>query len=545
MSIESTSIENNEIVDKSSHIFPNLRGTKAENVIIAHLNINFLQNKFEPLAKLVRGKVDILIISETKIDDSFHTHQFMIDGYSSPFREDRNSHGGGLLIYVREDIPCKRLKTNNISSDIEGIFIELNLNNNKWLLMGGYNPNNERTTYFFNQISKAIDMYLKDYENIILIGDFNTTIAETTTSDFCQMYNLQNLINEPTCYKTPKNPSSIDMILTNRKHSFENSTTVETGLSDHHKMIITMMKGKFKKKDPKIINFRCYKNFDDNLFRDELINALRNTHDDMNYDYFKSTFVAILNKHAPRKKKFVRGNNAPFMNKTLSQAFNHRSELKNKYNKFPTKQNKIFYSKQRNYCVSLLKKEKRKYYNNLNPKILKDNKTFWQRVKPLFSDKQKGIQSDIIIVENGVTTSDKTKVAEKLNNFFVEAVDNLGIEPHIIQNNNVSKNTQDIIGKYENHPSIKMIKENIKDDNKFSFQDTTPEDLHFQIQNLDTKKAMVENDITTKILVQTNDIVSNYIINFFNQSKNKQLYPTTLKIADVTPLHKKRGKNSY
>ena len=168
--------------------------------------------------------------------------------------------------------------------------------------MGGYNPNNERTTYFFNQISKVIDIYLKDYENIILIGDFNTTIAETTTSDFCQMYNLQNLINEPTCYKNPKNPSSIDMILTNRKHSFENSTTVEKGLSDHHKMIITMMKGKFKKKDPKIINFRCYKNFDDNLFRDELINALRNTHDDMNYDYFKSTFVAILNKHAPRKK---------------------------------------------------------------------------------------------------------------------------------------------------------------------------------------------------------------------------------------------------
>ena len=385
-------------------------------------------------------------------------------------------------------------------------------------------------------------MYLKDYENIILIGDFNTTIAETTTSDFCQMYNLQNLINEPTCYKNPKNPSSIDMILTNRKHSFENSTTVETGLSDHHKMIITMMKGKFKKKDPKIINFRCYKNFDDNLFRDELINALRNTHDDMDYDYFKSTFVAILNKHAPRKKKFVRGNNAPFMNKTLSQAFMHRSKLKNKYNKFPTKQNKMSYSKQRNYCVSLLKKEKRKYYNNLNPKIFKDNKTFWQRVKPLFSDKQKGIQSDIIIVENGVTTSDKTKVAEKLNNFFVEAVDNLGIEPYLIQNNNVSKNTQDIIGKYENHPSIKMIKENIKDDNKFSFQDTTPEDLHFQIQNLDTKKAMVENDIPTKILVQTNDIVSNYISNFFNQSRNKQLYPTTLKIADVTPLHKKEEK---
>ena len=118
------------------------------------------------------------------------------------------------------------------------------------------------------------------------------------------------------------------MILTNRKHSFENSTTVETGLSDHHKMIITMMKGKFKKKDPKIINFRCYKKFDDNLFRDELKNALRNTHKEMDYDYFKLTFMAILNKHAPMKKKFIRGNNAPFMNKTLSHDFMHRSKLK-------------------------------------------------------------------------------------------------------------------------------------------------------------------------------------------------------------------------
>ena len=77
---------------KSSHILSqNLRGKKEDNVIIAHLNINFHQNKFEPLAKL--GKIDILIISETKNDESFTSNQFMIDGYSTPFREGRNSHG--------------------------------------------------------------------------------------------------------------------------------------------------------------------------------------------------------------------------------------------------------------------------------------------------------------------------------------------------------------------------------------------------------------------------------------------------------------------
>ena len=70
--------------------------------------------------------------------------------------------------------------------------------------------------------------------------------------------------------KKTNNPSSIDLIPTNRKNSFENSASIETGLSDHHKMIITVMKVKFKKKEPKTINLRCYKNFNDHLFRDEL-----------------------------------------------------------------------------------------------------------------------------------------------------------------------------------------------------------------------------------------------------------------------------------
>ena len=138
LSIASTSFKENEKRDKSPYdIFQALRDKKKDNVIIAHLNINFLQNKFDTLAKLVQGKVDILIISETKIDKSFTSSQFMIDGFSLPFREDRNTYGGGLLIYVREDIPCKRLKTNKTAGDIEGIFIEFFIHKSKWFLMGG------------------------------------------------------------------------------------------------------------------------------------------------------------------------------------------------------------------------------------------------------------------------------------------------------------------------------------------------------------------------------------------------------------------------
>ena len=52
--------------------------------------------------------------------------------------------------------------------------------------------------------------------------------------DFCEIYNLQNLIKEPTCFKSVQNPTSIDLILTNKSTSFENSFALETGLPDHH-----------------------------------------------------------------------------------------------------------------------------------------------------------------------------------------------------------------------------------------------------------------------------------------------------------------------
>ena len=63
--------------------------------------------------------------------------------------------------------------------------------------------------------------------------------------DFCETYNLKNLIKEPTCYKNAQNPTSIDLILTNRIHSFQHSDVIETGLSDFHKMTVTVPKTNF------------------------------------------------------------------------------------------------------------------------------------------------------------------------------------------------------------------------------------------------------------------------------------------------------------
>ena len=514
-------------------------------MIIAHLNINFLYNKFEGLKNLIHGKIDLLILSETKINDSFTTNQFLIEGFSPPFRKDRDAHGGGLVIYVREDIPSNLLKPQTLPENIEAIFIELNLKNNKWLLIGGYNPNKNSISYFLNRISHEIDTKLHKYENLLLLGDFNVVSSDHALNEFCDTYHLKNLISEPTCFKNALNPSSIDVILTNRKSCFHDSKAIETGLSDHHKMILSVLKSNFEKRDPIEVHYRSYKNFDEISFRYDLSYALfLRVQSITTYDEFKDIYLEILNLHCPMKKKYVRGNNAPFMNKDLSRAFMCRSKLKNQFNKNPTEANKILYNKQRNYCVSLVKKEKRKYYNDLDPKILEDNRTFWQRVKPLFSDKQKSLPKEIILIENDNITIDNTEVAEKLNTFFIESVDKLEIESFLKDNtNNISdENLQKIIDDYANHPSILKIQENVNNVSKFFFKDKRPLDFEIEILKLNPKKANLKGDIPTKMLIKTHDIISTYLSRFYNEAKQENKFPKSLKMADVLPIHKKDEK---
>ena len=102
-----------------------------------------------------------------------------------------------------------------------------------------------------------MDKLLPKYENLLALGDWNSEMTEESMENFCEMYNLENLIKEPTCFKSTENPSSIDVILTNKKLSFQHSMTIETGLSDFHKMTVTVMKKFLKKKDnlPRSKNF--------------------------------------------------------------------------------------------------------------------------------------------------------------------------------------------------------------------------------------------------------------------------------------------------
>ena len=108
-------------------------------------------------------------IEESKLDGSYPSSQFMLEGFEEPFRRVRNANGGGILTFVREDIPCKQLKDHSLPEDIECIFLELNFR----IFCGTCHPPNQKNAYYFEWLGKALDTYNAKYDKFIIWGDFN------------------------------------------------------------------------------------------------------------------------------------------------------------------------------------------------------------------------------------------------------------------------------------------------------------------------------------------------------------------------------------
>ena len=184
----------------------------ANRSIIGHLNVNSLRNKFEMLEEIIKYKIDIFLIFVTKRDSSFPRGQFIIQGYNTPFKLDRNQSGRGLLLYVHEDIPCKTLNEYNREKPIGNFFVEINLRSRKWLRSFSYNPNVNLIADHLHHIGRGIDFYYSKYDNFNVFDDLNTEFSNLFLEQFCASYNLKCFIKEPTCFKSVDNPSCVDLI---------------------------------------------------------------------------------------------------------------------------------------------------------------------------------------------------------------------------------------------------------------------------------------------------------------------------------------------
>ena len=221
-----------------------------KNAIIGHLNINSIRNKFSGFKDLVVKETDICLLSETKIDDTFPNSQFFAEGYKM-FRKDRNKNGGGLILYVNEDIPGKLINSYNFKEASEIIVFDFRISNKKRLLLGNYKPPSQNELSFMNEVKLSLNFFSSSYENFLLLGDFNLSTENPNLKNLLNSFDLESLIKIPTCYKSLSSHTNTDLILTNKKNLFMKSTTFETGMSDFHKLTTTILRNTISKGKPK------------------------------------------------------------------------------------------------------------------------------------------------------------------------------------------------------------------------------------------------------------------------------------------------------
>ena len=236
---------------------------------------------------------------------------------------------------------------------------------------------------------------------MIFWGDFHVTDNKNHKKSFNENYSLKNLIRKPTCYKTPSNPACTDLILTNVLRSYQSTCVIVTGLSDFHLMTLAAIRKSFTNYQSKTTNYRSYKKFSNEAYRETLKNNLSKENfinNDDGFQRFCHISLDALNKHAPCKKKHARGNQMPFCNKELSKVVITRTKLRNIFLRNRSEENRKRYTKQRNFCVYLLRKRKQRH-KNLNEISVVDNKVLRKTVKPLLSNKVTG-KDKIHLIEN-------------------------------------------------------------------------------------------------------------------------------------------------
>ena len=253
----------NSVHDEHQHIILGLKNLHVKyynKTIMRHLNINSIRNRSELLSLLIGDKIDILMITETKLNETFPTNQFFIQGYSIVYRMDRNDKGREIMLFVNDDIITLCLEWYSFPVGFETFCIELNFRKKKWLIFCNYNPHNRFIKDHLNKFGKSIEFYSKTYENIIM-GHFNAEISEPKLASVCTFNNFKSFINKPSCYKNLDNHSCIDLNLPNCPNYFRNSWSFETRLSDFQKLILTLFKSEIPGNNP-------------TLYRTEIVSAL-------------------------------------------------------------------------------------------------------------------------------------------------------------------------------------------------------------------------------------------------------------------------------
>lgn len=505
---------------------------------LMHWNINGLRGKIEEAHLILTDKNPIILaLSETKLEKSVPEKLLTYKGYEI-IRRDRNSHGGGLLVYCRNDINVLAHDLIKSPQDIEIINLRIKLN---WSLnlsiIVAYRPPAQNLSVFLTQLNLIVTTVNKDFPRdlLVILGDLNCNWLNKNSNDsnnlreFCRTFGLYNGIKEVTRVVSG---TSIDVILTSNKRLHIDFIATPNGASDHSVCESTLVTHKNRSK-PVWKHYRMTKKVDIASLNNELssqkwhkvyLPETRNESADFPinincnnvWEKWKTILMKVVDKHAPCKRKLQRTGQKTWINSEIKRSI----RLRDKAAKHAIDCESIKrFRELRNHVTLLKRKRKKEYFQN----VIKEPNSLLlhQRLQTLTGLGKLKTGPPRNILANGNLLEDQKLVATAMNEAFLTLPAQTRQPLVLLQ-----------------HVSLVNILSTRKWPN-FTFSFTTDKEVESILKSLKARKAPGHDNIPTMLLKSMTPSLCCPITDLFNYLIFSNQVPLDFKKSIITPVFKK------
>ena len=489
---------------------------------IIHYNVQSLRPKLDLLtAELLN--FDILLFTETWLNDSVSSDEICINTFQCPERKDRSDGYGGVALYVKDSVHYRRRRDLE-TQGIECIWIETCQRYKKLLIGLFYRPPSSDNIYIQsieNSMSLAVDSNIKE---ILIMGDFNYNMLESSgrnkIESLCRQFSLSQLINEPTHY-TEHSSSLLDLVLSSTETNIIHSGVADPFLNQEtrfHCPVFALYR--FVKPTSRSFVREIWKYNECNY---RLLHEMASSVDwsalsseDVNEYALNVTNVLleIVGQSIPCKSVTIRPSQPPWFSNIIRYKIRVRKRLYRKAKQTQTQYHWTRFKVIRNEVVNLIRESKKAYYDKLANKLTSNirSKDWWRILKDFIKSDSDHHTCPPILIDNDIAISDNREKANLLNSFFSSQAN--------IDDSNVYRQQLAI-------PSVVM--HNIL---------ITPDEVNSILKSLPQGKASGPDGVDNRILRELSDELSQPLSDLFNLSLSQGTVPNIWKEAHVCAVFK-------
>ena len=508
-------------------------GLSKKGFKMGHLNIQGIQNKNDQIDLLLnssQNNIHILGLSETKLNCHHMNSIFEVKNYQM-FRkdrvisEDRPEQGGGLIVYVKDGINCKR-RYDLECERIECVWLEILPTNSKSFLIGNIYRHPNETVHWNEEFDNHLDKVLGCEKEIYLMGDFNRDLMQDNIKqswlEYMESFGLHQIVNMPTRV-TDQSATLIDHIYSNTYANILTSVVPKLGLSDHFPIFVSRKTNGASdvKNTHYTISYRSFKNFDENKFIDELQSTpwdIIKVFDDVNdiVETWSSLFCDIVDKHLPLRQHRVKRKQQPkWLTADIIDAIKTRDRFKSLDNQ---EQYKIW----RNKVSKMIKASKKRQYSEIINENVNNPSSVWKLFKELGASKRNIGTSILSLKINDKTIDNPAEISTEFNKFFVSVASKIK-EPVVPSNFDKLR---------------AFCNEKLAENASFSIPSLGHAKVEKYLKNIDITKATGTDTIGPRLLKLAAPYISESLTFICNQSIVNSIFPEKWKEGKVTPLYK-------